>query len=710
MSPPVTLAEVRYRDWVSPANSAASFPRRYAATQRFTIGVPRAARVTNDGNHVLFLRSPSPDDPAAQLQCLDIASGQVRVLLDPSDAPPAELAPEELARRERAREGGAGVVDYDLVGLRCVAGVGGEVALIDVPTGTVRYLPLADGPFDPRLSPDGEFVTYVSSGDLRLHHLASGQDELWASDVDPLVTWATADFVSAEEIGRSRGYWWSPDNNGVLATRVSLHDVREWWIADPADPASSPRPIRYPAAGTTNASTELWWLPLPGTGAKQRMDWSEGGRWEYLLDVVWTGQPNPLICRQTRDQTQVQHVLFDVVGATAPEVRREIIDDAWVEPFAGVPVFLGSQIFTIERIGDRYCLCADGEPLDPELDVVSLVGFKDDRPVVRARTTPTTIDVLWAGPQGGWQVLAEGGVATASTAADVVVTSQAAGDKVETITLVNAPGREPLEIDDLSARPEVEPHPLFLRLGTDELSSMLFVPRDHDGSQPLPVLLDPYGGPHGQRVIESARAHLVSQWFADQGFAVLVIDGRGTPGKGAAWERTVKGDLATGVLADQINGLHAAAEEFPFLDLGRVGIRGWSFGGYLAALAAMERPADIHCAIAGAPVTDWALYDTHYTERYLGQPTIDVENYHRSSLLHRAGQLERPLMLIHGFADDNVVAAHTLQLSGALLAAGRPHEVLPLARVSHMTPQLDVAENLLILQAAFLHRHLGSTQ
>jgi dipeptidyl-peptidase-4 len=203
---------------------------------------------------------------------------------------------------------------------------------------------------------------------------------------------------------------------------------------------------------------------------------------------------------------------------------------------------------------------------------------------------------------------------------------------------------------------------------------------------------------------------LASQWFADQGFAVLVSDGRGTPARGPDWERSIHGRWGDAVLDDQVDALHAAAAAHPDLDLERVAIRGWSYGGYLAALAVLRRPEVFHCAIAGAPVTDWTLYDTHYTERYLGTDPHgrDAARYAEESLLTDAPSLRRPLMLIHGLADDNVVAAHTLRLSSALLAAGRPHEVLPLSGVTHMTPQEEVAENLLLLQIDFLRRCLGA--
>ena len=166
-------------------------------------------------------------------------------------------------------------------------------------------------------------------------------------------------------------------------------------------------------------------------------------------------------------------------------------------------------------------------------------------------------------------------------------------------------------------------------------------------------------------------------------------------------------DLATPALEDQVEALHAAAERYPELDLSRVAIRGWSFGGYLAGLAVLRRPDVFHAAVIGAPVTDWRLYDTHYTERYLGHPEQRPEAYERSSLIPDAGKLERPVMLIHGLADDNVVVAHTLRLSRALLEAGRPHRVLPLSGITHMTSQEAVAENLLLLQVAFLKEALA---
>jgi dipeptidyl-peptidase-4 len=239
---------------------------------------------------------------------------------------------------------------------------------------------------------------------------------------------------------------------------------------------------------------------------------------------------------------------------------------------------------------------------------------------------------------------------------------------------------------------------------------VLLLPTGYDpASGPLPVLLDPYGGPHALRVVAAANAFLTSQWFADQGFAVVVADGRGTPARGPRWEREIARErLSDVVLEDQVDALQAIAKEHAgLLDLDRVAIRGWSFGGYLAALAVLRRPDVFAAAIVGAPCTDWSLYDTFYTERYLGLPDEQPEAYAATSIISEAATLERPMLLIHGLADDNVVAAHALRLSSALLAAGRPHTFLPLSGVTHMTPQEVVAENLLLLQLRFLRESLG---
>jgi dipeptidyl-peptidase-4 len=297
------------------------------------------------------------------------------------------------------------------------------------------------------------------------------------------------------------------------------------------------------------------------------------------------------------------------------------------------------------------------------------------------------------------------GVHTAIEGGDVVVVTSSTEDDLVSRTEVLREGTVVATIENLAERPSVEPRPIHVSLGSRELRGALLLPGAKEPEGPLPVLLDPYGGPGFQRVVRTSAAFLASQWFADQGFAVLVVDGRGTPGRGSAWERAMFRDF-TIALEDQVDALHAAAERFGFLDTSRVGIRGWSFGGYLAAMAVLRRPDVFHAAVAGAPVTDWRLYDTHYTERYLGHPDEEPEVYRRNSILEDAVRLDRLLMLIHGLADDNVVVAHTLQLSAALFEADRRHELTLLPNVTHLSRSEAATENLLRLQLDFLRRAL----
>jgi dipeptidyl-peptidase-4 len=229
----------------------------------------------------------------------------------------------------------------------------------------------------------------------------------------------------------------------------------------------------------------------------------------------------------------------------------------------------------------------------------------------------------------------------------------------------------------------------------------------------LPVLVDIYGGPGHQEVLSVRSRWVERQWWADAGFAVVVIDNRGTPGVAPSFDKAIHRRFADVILTDQVDALAALAEKHTDLDLSRVAIRGWSFGGYLSALAVLRRPDVYHCAVAGAPVTDWTLYDTAYTERYLGLPDEDGDAYAHNSLIEMAAERPtgaddaRPILLVHGMVDDNVVAAHTLRLSAALLAAGRPHAVIPLTGATHMAAG-GLSERLLRLELDFIRRSLSA--
>ena len=701
-------------------SSSDSFPRRQARTRRFTLGEPRNIRVSDDGARVAFLRSPGPVDPANSLWVLDVASGVERLVADPrllGAGRDAEDLPEaERARRERVRETGSGIVSYDADAdlTAAVFTLGGglwRVGLADG-DGPPEALAVQPGPFDPRLSPDGARVAYSAGSGLRVTGDAGG-DRAVVEEPGETVSWGSAEFVAAEEMGRTRGHWWSPDGRRLLAARVDTAPVPRWWIADPASPDAEPAEIRYPVAGAANAAVALAVLDVDGGGEGEgRVDVAfHGGGWEYLAGVRWSAD-GLLLTVQTRDQRTLGVLEADPDTGSCRLLRR-VGDEAWVELVPGAPRLVGGRLVTVEDRGAARRLCVDGEALTPDDVQVRAVLHTDEvGVVVTASVDPADTHVARVGWDGAVERLTAGpGVSGVAVGGGTTVISSRTlahtGRRCRIDSLLR-PGRA-YDIASLAADPGLELNVEIVELGPRKLVSALVMPSASvaGGDGPLPVLLDPYGGPHAQRVQRAEALFHTSQWFADQGFAVLVADGRGTPGRGPAFERAVRGDLAGPVLEDQIDALGAAAALDPRLDLSRVAIRGWSFGGYLAALAVLRRPDVFSAAIAGAPVTDWRLYDTHYTERYLGHPATEPANYERTDLAPLAPGLERPLMLIHGLADDNVVAAHTLRLSRALTEAGRPHTVLPLSGVTHMTPQEEVAENLLLLQLRFLQDALG---
>jgi dipeptidyl-peptidase 4 len=534
---------------------------------------------------------------------------------------------------------------------------------------------------------------------------------------EPGVMFGLAEFVAAEEMDRTRGYWWAPDGSAVLVARVDETPVQRWHIADPANPGRAPREVGYPSAGTPNAEVSLVYAGLDGS--RVPLDWDRAA-FPYLVTVEWA-EAGALIVVQSRDQRRMRLLSADPARGTTT-VLREDTDRHWVDIVAGVPGWTGDGriVWTADSEGARRLLVAapgeltDGTaaPVTPvDLQVRGVADIDGNTVLFSASERDPTEVALWAyGPQGVAEVTTEHGVSTGlRTGGTTVVLHRSLDAPGVTVTVrtESRPG-EKITVTSFAEHPSLPaPRPALFTAGERDVRTALLLPSWHrPGSGKLPVLMDPYGGPGMQRVVAAQGAFADSQWFAEQGFAVVVADGRGTPGRGPDWERAVAGDLAGPVLEDQVAALAAAAARCADLDTGRVAIRGWSFGGYLAALAVLRRPDVFHAAVAGAPVTDWQLYDTHYTERYLGHPDENGAAYERSSLLGDAAELARPLLIIHGLADDNVVAAHTLRLSAALLAAGRPHSVLPLSGVTHMTPQEEVAENLLLLQVDFLRKAL----
>jgi len=733
------------------------YPAQAARTQRFTLGVPRAFTVSPDGERVLFLRTRGPEDRASCLWLLD--GDQERLLVAPeglgADGPIPEA---ERIRRERTRERTAGIVAYSTdAALHTVAfALNGSLWLLNLadrkgegsdadqgdPRGEgggsggrgdwLRLIPTSGPAVDPRLDPTGTQVAYVSGGAVWVVEVADGNDRRLVGDEDPQVGWGLAEHVASESMYRSRGHWWSPDGTRLLAARVDLTPVQRWWIADPANPDRPPREIPYPAAGTPNALVSLHILDLAADSIE--LDWDRAA-FEYVVSAGWDTH-GPLVSVQSRDQRTLRVLTADPeTGET--RVLHEQRDPAWVEIIPGTPARTSSGKLVHTRDDrDTRKLTIDDQPVTPDgLQLRNVVEVKGESILFEATDEPTERH-LWLHDEAGLRRLTqtpgthtgtsantstehqqENGAPPRSTSnTGLGVTSNAAPRLTSSTALliasntevgrsfvVHREGRPAAPIESLGATPDFTPRITWLRAGERELRTALLLPSWHNPGDALPVLMAPYGGPALQLAMRvSGFWFFNAQWYAEAGFAVVIADGRGTPGRGPAWEKTVHRDTLTAPLEDQVVALHAAAEYCADLDLSRVGITGWSYGGTLAAAAVLRRPDVFHAAVSGAAPSDQRLYDTHWRERFLGHPDEHPEDYERSSPISDAAKLTRPLLLVHGLADDNVVAAHTLRMSAALLAAGRPHQVLPLSGATHMPTDVATAEGLMRHQLQFL--------
>ena len=548
-----------------------SFPRRQARTRRFTLGAPRGVAISPDGTRVTFLRSRGGTDAVTCLWTFDPLTGTERLVADPRTLETGgdeDLPPEERARRERAREQAGGIVAYatDRAGAVAAFALSGRPFVVDLADGAPpRPLESAGPVVDPRPDPTGSRIAYVSGGALHVHDLATGSATALATPESDTVTYGLADFVAAEEMSRMRGYWWSPDGRSLLVARVDDAPVHRWYIADPANPDREPTVVAYPAAGTPNARVSLVVVGLDGTRVDVAWD---AVRDEYLAHVVWSAE-ELLVVVQPRDQRALRVLRVDpATGATT--LVHEDTDPDWVEIVPGVPARTASgALLWITDDGDARRLLVDGEPVTPPtLQVRAVLDVDDDTVLLSASDDPVSVALwTWSAADGLRCLTPEPGVHGGRLTGGTLVVTRQSLDTDGTLTTVRPASGIERVITSHAESPGLQPRVTLHACGERALRTALLLPSWHRPGTPLPVLMDPYGGPHAQRVVAARGAHLTSQWFAEQGFAVVVVDGRGTPGRGPAFERAVWGDLAGPVLDDQVDALHALAADHPDLDL-----------------------------------------------------------------------------------------------------------------------------------------------
>jgi dipeptidyl-peptidase-4 len=746
-----------------------SYPRLKARANRFTLGTPRGAVATGDGSKALFLRSRDGFDPVQCLWISEFVAGESgvdtladgfvdslahreRLLFDPRncEADNAEVPAEEKARRERSRESAGGVTGFsiDEAGSRVVFALDGQLWSIDIGSGNGDDTDNADAPtllntrtpvIDPQIAPDGSKVAYSTGKAVYVYDFESRVDLPIVNAVPMLeeaVSYGLADFIAGEEMDRYHGMWWSPDSRVLLVQRTDESMVPLWHISDPVHPERPAREVRYPRALTMNARVDVLSFVFPKTiddstrlGEGVRLEWDHN-EFEYLAAVSWASGKSPLMLVQNRKQDKDEILVGNVAGGSANVVKTDE-DPRWLEIVEGLPAraangeLLSAQV---DYATDSVRIALKNHVFTPAgWQIFSLLAVEESGVIAVASQETKVRDVVRFGYDGLAQRLnTRKGLWTASvsgigSASGYVLT----GRVLESVTpivehhYIDAEGAEHVAgIESFNAVPGFVPNTEFFTLGERDLETAITWPSEDSsfaGASSLPILLEPYGGPGSQEVLAAQSYYLDSQWWADQGFIVVTVDGRGTPGRGVTWAREIFENFADVTLADQVGALKALKEltearalptKHPLeqFDFDKVAMIGWSYGGYLSALSVLRAPDYIKAAVAGAPPTDWTLYDTHYTERYLG---LDPAVYRRNSLIDDAPNLTRPLLFIHGFADDNVSIANTLKLSQALLSAGKQHYVLPLNGITHMATDPVVAENLLLEQLHFLREALS---
>ncbi|RIK62865.1 MAG: peptidase [Planctomycetota bacterium] len=705
-----------------------SFLRLHAETYGFSAGLPTSMEITPDGGAVVFLRS-GPRDVVRNLYEMNTADGTVREVVRVADllgGSDEKLTDEEKARRERMREIGRGFTWFKMSedGSKLLVSLSGRLYVVNRVDGTAIVLPESGaGPaMDARFSPDGRFVSCVRDYDVYVTDLATRTERAVTTGGTEDVSNGVAEFVAQEEMHRFTGYWWSGDARWIAFEEVDNREVETLYIADPRRPEQPPRGWRYPRAGKNNARTRLGIVPVTG-GAATWVEWDRE-KYPYIASVHW-GKDAPLtVYVQTREQREAVLYRVDPETGRVSELLRET-DSAWINIDGDMPRWLAAGqefLWTSERSGEWELELRgrDGSlkrtlrPAGARLFGVVSVQPERREVIVSGAEDPTQKHV--------YRVSLDTGAMTRLTEGVGVHGGHFAKDGsawVHTASMLD--GRISYELKKrdaatgraLPSSAEAPPFSANVELTTVDAGGRTYHaavirPRNFDRSRKYPVLDYVYGGPGHPVVSASGRAYLRQQWFADQGFVVVMIDGRGTPLRGRAWERATAWNLIDIPLSDQAEAIQALGAKYAEMDMTRVGIYGWSFGGYFAAMAVCRRPDVFHAAVAGAPVIDWEDYDTHYTERYMGLPQANPEGYRACNVRTYAGDLKRPLMLIHGTTDDNVYFTHTLKMAEALFRAGKEYDLLVLAGFTHMVPEPEVTIRLYERIARFFKTQLGS--
>ena len=677
-------------------------------------------QVAPDGSRVTFLRGKDRDRNRLDLWEYDIASGQTRLLVDSSVVLPGEevLSDEEKARRERQRIAAlSGIVDYQWSpdGKALLFPLGGELYFYDLTKSgrdAVRKLTNGSGfATDPKISPKGGFVSFIRDRNLWVIDLTSGEEVQLTRDGSDTIGNGVAEFVADEEMDRHTGYWWAPDDAAIAFARIDETPVPVQKRYEVYPDRTEVVEQRYPAAGDPNVRVQLGVI-APKTGA--RPQWIDLGKDPdiYLARVDWRDPQRLTFQRQSRDQKKLELIETTLTNGTPRTLVTET-STTWV-PLHNDLRFLkdGRFLWSSERSGFEHLYIAseDGSTLTAltqgEWVVDGLLAIDETAGLAYVSGTRdgATEAHVYAVPLSGGEprrlTQAPGmHAATFARNASVFVDSWSSDTTLPQIELFKADGTKlaTLLVNDVSdathpyAKYRAAHQPtaygtLTAADGTTPLHYSLIKPAGFDPKKQYPVVVFVYGGPAAQTVTRAWPGRsdsFFNQYLAQQGYVVFSLDNRGTPRRGAAFGGALYGKQGTVEVDDQLRGV-AWLKSQAFVDPARIGVYGWSNGGYMTLMLLAKHSEAYACGVAGAPVTDWALYDTHYTERYMDLPKANEAGYREASVFtHVDGIGAGKLLLIHGMADDNVLFTNSTKLMSELQKRGTPFELMTYPGAKH---------------------------
>jgi len=689
-----------------------------------------------DGARITFLKGKAENRNQLDLWAFDVAKGEAALLVDSKALLPegeGELSDEEKARRERQRTAAlSGIVEYAWFpdSRRLLFPLGGELYLFDLaaPEAGARKLTSGEGfATDPKVSPKGGFVSFIRSRNLWVVDVATAKEAQLTRDGSEVIGNGVAEFVADEEMGRHTGYWWAPDDSAIAFARIDETPVpiRERFEIHP-DRTEVVRQ-RYPAAGEPNVLIQLGVIAPVADAKPHWLDLGDNAD-IYLTRVDWASPTRVLFQRQSRDQRTLELIEADLDGGR----QRTLVTErsrSWVNLHDLLHVLDdGRFLWGSERSGFMHLYLFDADGRDPQpvtrgdWMVEDLLAVDEARGVVYVSGTKDG-----ALERHVYRVPLDGGEAMRLTR-DAGLHAARFDSKAERFVSLwsNATtppqtqlfDRDGEKLADLVDNALVEGHPYFpfraihspVEFGTikaadgrTDLHYSLIKPPGFDAKKKYPVVVYVYGGPAAQTVTNAWPGrgdHFFSRYLAQQGFVVFSLDNRGTPRRGQEFLSALYRKQGTVEVEDQLNGV-AWLRAQPWVDARRIGVHGWSNGGYIT-LMLLARSRDAYaCGVAGAPVTDWALYDTHYTERYMDHPSANPEGYAQARVMTHIDGLTEPLLLIHGMADDNVLFSNATVLMSALQQRGQPFELMTYPGAKHGLRGADALHRYRMTEAFF---------